>query len=324
MQYLKQAAILGVLLLTTACTQPQPPQPTVDLPATISAAVRDAMPTPTPTPTSTPTPTPNVPATIAASLQATMAAIPPTSTPTPTQTPIPTPTPTPTPTAVPTPTPTPRPTITPRPTPTPTPNTAEIVREATQAVVRIETGMGEGSGFIYKTEPDGTAYVMTNYHVIEQSSVVAVWVNDSRQYQGKILGYDGKRDLAVIEICCGQFKKLSFGHSDRLKVGEDVIAIGYPLNIKASATVTKGIVSAMRYENYRNAFVIQTDAPINPGNSGGPLLSSDGTVVGINTASNDYSADGRPVDGVGWAIAEQSMQRVALELQFALQRLEIQ
>ena len=121
--------------------------------------------------------------------------------------------------------------------------------------------------------------------------------------------------MAVVEICCGQFKALSFGNSDRVKVGEDVIAIGYPLNIRASATVTKGIVSATRYEGYWSAFVIQTDAPINPGNSGGPLLSIDGRVVGINTASNDYSSDGRPVDGVGWAIAEESIQQVALDLQ---------
>ena len=182
-------------------------------------------------------------------------------------------------------------------------------------MVRIELGYGSASGFIFKTDNNGSAYVMTNYHVIEGAWSVTVWVNDSRQYQGKVLGYDGKRDLAVVEICCGQFKALPFGDSGRVKAGEDVIAIGYPLNISASATVTKGIVSATRYEGYWNAFVIQTDTPINPGNSGGPLLSSDGRVIGINTASNDYSADGRPVDGVGWAIAEQSIQHVALDLQ---------
>ena len=182
-------------------------------------------------------------------------------------------------------------------------------------MVRIELGYGSASGFIFKTDNNGSAYVMTNYHVIEGAWSVTVWVNDSRQYQGKVLGYDGKRDLAVVEICCGQFKALPFGDSGRVKAGEDVIAIGYPLNISASATVTKGIVSATRYEGYWNAFVIQTDTPINPGNSGGPLLSSDGRVIGINTASNDYSADGSPVDGVGWAIAEQSIQHVALDLQ---------
>ena len=190
-----------------------------------------------------------------------------------------------------------------------------MVEEATQSVVRIELSNGSASGFIFKTDNNGSAYVMTNYHVIEGAWSVTVWVNDSRQYQGKVLGYDGKRDLAVVEICCGQFKALPFGDSDRVKAGEDVIAIGYPLNISASATVTRGIVSATRYDGFWNAFVIQTDAPINPGNSGGPLLSSDGRVVGINTASNAYSTDGRPVDGVGWAIAEQSIQHVALDLQ---------
>ena len=123
-------------------------------------------------------------------------------------------------------------------------------------------------------------------------------------------GYDAVKDLAVLEICCSRFRSLPFMDATTVKSGSEVIAIGYPLSLFGPATVTRGIVSAIRYDPEQKAWVIQTDAPINPGNSGGPLLSSSGEVVGINTYTLDWSSSGRPVDGVGFAISEQTIRGI--------------
>ena len=128
-----------------------------------------------------------------------------------------------------------------------------------------------------------------------------------------MLGYDAYRDLAVLEICCGSFRPLSLNGSQVIKTGLDVVAIGYPLGISGSATVTRGIVSAYRYDDDYQSWVVQTDAPINPGNSGGPLLLSNGELIGINTfiIREDY---GISIDGLGFAISRQSIRGVLDEL----------
>ena len=311
------------------------PTPTPDLQATVQAMVSAAL------PTNTPTPTPDVAATIAASVSATIAVQPtplprptatatpipsPTPTPPPTPTPHPSATPTPIPTAtpVPTPTPTPVPTATPRPTPTPTPrptatpvptarprptatppaglSLSEMVSRVRPSVVRIDTRDGSGSGVIYEINGQ-TAYIVTNHHVIEGSTQVTITVNDRQRYQGILLGTNSVQDLAVVRICCGSFQALPFGNADNLRAGDEVVAIGYPLGFQGEATITRGIVSALRYNSQYRSDVIQTDAAINPGNSGGPLLSMDGEILGINTFGYELSPDGRPVDLLSFAIS---------------------
>ena len=325
------------------------PIPTTDLEATVQAAVSAALPTPpptatpdinatvaagiaatqaaAPTPTPTPPPTPDIEATVQARMAATIAAMPtPTNTPMPTPTPVPTPTPTatlvptatPTPTPVPTPTPTPVPTATPRPTPTPTPTAipiqspaaalSEMVKRARPAVVRIESVFGSGSGAIFETE-GRTAYIITNHHVVEGSAEVNVTVNDSATYRGTVLGTDAVRDLAVVRICCGSFLALAFGDASGLDPGDEVVAIGYALGLSGQATITRGIVSARRYNsNLFQSDVIQTDAAINPGNSGGPMLSLSGEILGINTFGIEETDTGRPVEGLGFAISGTTVQ----------------
>ena len=311
-------AVLTALTLLTVlagCIQPAPPIATPDIPATVAAAVQDAL------PTATPTPTPDIPATVQAGVQAAIAALPtatPVPTPTPTPTPEPTatptleptatPPPTPTPTATPTPVPTvtPTPTATPLPTPSPTPNLATMVEQVKAGVVRVETYSGNGTGFIFETSAQGNAYVMTNYHVIEGANRVDVLVNDSETYRATVLGYDAYRDLAVLEICCGRFQVLTLKDSSSVKSGSEVIAIGYALSYSGPATVTRGIVSAVRWSSDHQSWVIQTDAPINPGNSGGPLLLATGEVIGINTF-RDVRGDAQ---GLGFAISERSIKEV--------------
>ena len=127
-----------------------------------------------------------------------------------------------------------------------------------------------------------------------------VTVDDSTTYSGTVLGVDTIRDLAVVSICCGGFTALEFGDAAALEAGDEVVNIGYALGIEGVATVTKGIVSALRYDSRHQAYVIQSDAVINPGNSGGPMLSAAGQILGINT----FSMKKRRVEDLlrGWGL----------------------
>ena len=343
MKILPTLVLTLLMLLHLACepeTNSAAPTPTSDLEATVQAAVSAALPTPpptpppdinatvaagiaatqaaAPTPTPAPPPTPDIEATVQARMAATIAALPtPTNTPMPTATPVPTPTPSPTPTPTATPRPTPAPTPTPVPTATPTPTAipfrspaaalSEMVKRARPAVVRIESVFGSGSGAIFETE-GRTAYVITNHHVVEGSAEVNVTVNDSTTYRGTVLGTDAVRDLAVVRICCGSFRSLAFGDASGLDPGDEVVAIGYALGLSGQATITRGIVSARRYDSLRQSDVIQTDAAINPGNSGGPMLSLSGEILGINTFRIDEAESGRIAEGLGFAISEETVR----------------
>jgi len=153
-----------------------------------------------------------------------------------------------------------------------------------------------GSGFII--DADGS--ILTNNHVVENAQKIMVKLADDQDYEAKIIGRDPKTDIAVIKINAkASLTAATFGDSDRLEVGEWVMAIGNPFGL--DSTVTSGIVSAKGrhigqgpYDNF-----IQTDASINPGNSGGPLLNLHGEVVGINTAI--FSRTGGNI-GIGFAI----------------------
>ena len=182
-------------------------------------------------------------------------------------------------------------------------------------MVRIETRSATGSGVIYETEGE-TAYIVTNHHVIEDSKRVAVTVNDSEEYKGDVLGVDSVRDLAVVRICCGSFSSLPFGDSFSLEPGDEVINIGYALGMRGEATISRGIVSAIRYDSDRGGDVIQTDAAINPGNSGGPMLSLNGEILGINT----FKISETDVEGLGFAISAITAQRSIPSLQSEVAR----
>ncbi len=297
------------MTVLAACTS-APPTATPDIPATVEVAM--------------PTPTPDIQAMVDAGVQEALAAMS-TATPTPLPTPPPTPepsataaptptaTPTPTPTATPLPTLTPTPTATPLPTPTPTPSLATIVEQVKAGVVRIDTFYSGGTGFIFDTTDQGGALILTNYHVIADAWAITVLVNDSDTYQATVLGYDEYRDLAVLEICCGDFHALSMSEPSEIKAGTEVMAIGYPLNIEGSSTVTKGIASAYRYSDSYHSWVVQTDASINPGSSGGPLIDSTGTVIGVNTFVIGRK-HGMEAEGLGFAISQQSIDEVLSSL----------
>ena len=180
-----------------------------------------------------------------------------------------------------------------------------MVQQVRPSVVRITAGNSVGTGFIFQLDGDA-AYVMTNHHVIAGYSVPTVRVRDSTDYNGAVIGSDSIRDIAVIRICCGNFKSVPFAEASEVVVGDEIVNIGYALALRGQATVSTGIISAVRYDSHRSTDVIQTDASINPGNSGGPMLTLDGRVLGINT----FKYVGTNVEGVGFALSGPYVQRL--------------
>lgn len=167
---------------------------------------------------------------------------------------------------------------------------------------------GTGSGVIYRKQGD-KAYIVTNHHVIEGAQEIEITFDDGSKTAGDLVGSDMWTDLAVIEIEAKAVKTvIEFGDSDVLKRGETVIAIGNPLGLGFSGSVTVGVVSGkdrsipMDFDNNGAvdwyADVLQTDAAINPGNSGGALINMAGQLIGINSMKISEST----VEGIGLAI----------------------
>ena len=167
---------------------------------------------------------------------------------------------------------------------------AGIASRVLPSVVSIETmsadGGATGSGFVISAN----GYLLTNNHVVADALTIKVLLNDGREFAAKVLGRDESYDLAVLKIEATGLKALQFGDSDKVAVGDSVIAIGSPLGL--SGTVTQGIISAKDRpvtagdSNSSTSFIsaLQTDAAINPGNSGGPLVDATGAVIGVNSA----------------------------------------
>jgi serine protease Do len=156
-----------------------------------------------------------------------------------------------------------------------------VAREVTPAVVSVTTNQGGGSGIIIRA--DGV--VLTNAHVVGESTNVTVSLADGRELRGVVLGRDRSVDVAVVRVQANNLPVASIGDSDRVEVGQLAIAIGNPLGLER--TVTRGVISAVNRDPRGVPIaggLLQTDAAINPGNSGGPLLDSSGRVIGINTA----------------------------------------
>lgn len=172
-----------------------------------------------------------------------------------------------------------------------------------------------GSGVIIDAK---NGYIITNNHVVEDVDEITVRLLNKSEYKASIIGKDPKSDLAVIKIKAKNLSDINLGDSDKLRVGEWVIAVGSPFSANLSHTVTAGIVSAKGRGNIIQGDIyedfIQTDAAINPGNSGGALLNSSGDLIGINTAiySNGYFDKGN--QGVGFAIPSNMVKKVMSDL----------
>ena len=171
---------------------------------------------------------------------------------------------------------------------------------------RVETSLG--SGVIMNEQ----GFILTNHHVIQGADAIQVSLQDGRLARAKLVGSDPDTDVAVLKIDLKKLPVITLGHSDNLRVGDVVLAIGNPFGV--GQTVTMGIVSATgrnklginTFENF-----IQTDAAINPGNSGGALVDAEGNLVGINTAM--FSRSGG-YQGIGFAIPTSLAEDVMKEI----------
>ena len=167
-----------------------------------------------------------------------------------------------------------------------------------------QKSMGLGSGVIVTSD----GYIITNYHVVKEADDIKVTLTDKKEYPGKVIGSDPKTEIAVVKIEAKNLPTVAWGNSDRLQVGEVVLAVGNPFGL--NQTVTMGIVSALGRANVGIADYedfIQTDAAINPGNSGGALVNVRGELVGINTAI--YSTSGG-YQGIGFAIPSNMVKSI--------------
>ncbi|MCH1626756.1 S1C family serine protease [Ferdinandcohnia quinoae] len=180
---------------------------------------------------------------------------------------------------------------------------------------------GTGSGVLYKKGKD-KAFIVTNHHVVEGASNLEVSLSDGSRVKATLLGSDVWTDLAVIEIDAKDVTKVAtFGNSDDVNLGEPVIAIGNPLGLEFSGSVTQGIISGLNRTipidinedgvPDWNADVMQTDAAINPGNSGGALVNIKGEVIGINSMKIAQEA----VEGIGLSIPITSAKPIIEDLE---------
>ena len=177
---------------------------------------------------------------------------------------------------------------------------------------QVEEGQGSGSGSVI----DAEGHILTNYHVIEGAQKLSVSLGGDKNYPATVIGGDPDTDLAVIKVQAPreQLTIVPFGDSDRLVVGQKVLAIGNPFGF--DRTLTTGVISGLqrpiRARNGRPIEgAIQTDASINPGNSGGPLLDSRGRMIGINS---QIISPSRGSAGVGFAIPVSIAKRIVPEL----------
>jgi len=166
---------------------------------------------------------------------------------------------------------------------------------------------GIGTGMIINDR----GFILTNYHVVEGATQIQVALSDGREFPGRVIGTDPKTDLSVIKIDAEtKLPYVTFGDSDKVQVGEWVVAIGQPQGLNES--VTQGIISAMHRQGIMDPNTyqdfLQTDAAINPGNSGGPLINLDGKVIGVTSIIASQSGG---FEGIGFAIPSNTAVHIA-------------
>ena len=191
-------------------------------------------------------------------------------------------------------------------TPAPSPSPRQQAPRGRRAVPQEEpVQRGVGSGFIISAD----GYVLTNAHVVDGADDVYVTLTDKREFKAKVLGADARTDVALLKIDGGNLPRLTMGDSNKIRVGEWVIAIGSPFNLEN--TVTAGIISAKSRDTGDYLALIQSDVAVNPGNSGGPLINMRGEVIGINSQIATLSGG---YNGISFAVPIDEAMRVGEQL----------
>ncbi|MDP7323706.1 MAG: trypsin-like peptidase domain-containing protein, partial [Candidatus Woesearchaeota archaeon] len=176
----------------------------------------------------------------------------------------------------------------------------KIIRDATLSTVSVLTNVGRGSGAIIRSN----GKTVTNAHVIDGASQIAIKTSDNKLYVVEVVGVDNNADIAVLKPVNANntFEIFKFADSDDIQVGERVIALGNPFGL--DFTATQGIVSATNRVARNGLSYVQIDVPINPGNSGGPLINDEGRIIGLN----NFKVGGG--EGLGFAIPSNTIQDV--------------
>jgi S1-C subfamily serine protease len=198
-------------------------------------------------------------------------------------------------------------------------STADIVARVLPGVVNVRTvgfdgDKGEGSGVVI----DRHGVILTNNHVVRGARTLTISFNDGRhmkKVRARVIGTAAERDLAIIRVPFNDLVPVPLGHSSKLRLGDGVLAIGFPLDLGGGPTVTQGIVSGLDRTVHAGGGpslegLLQTDAAINPGNSGGALVDASGKLVGINTVA----ASAGSAENVGFAISIDEARSVIDEI----------
>ncbi len=193
-------------------------------------------------------------------------------------------------------------------------STVGITTSVTTNIYGYETvSAASGSGFLVTAD----GFVLTNYHVVENSRSITVTLYDGSSYQAELVGCDSGNDIAVLKIDAKGLTPVTFGNSDSLVVGQDVLAIGNPLG-ELTFSLTRGIISALNRDVTLSGGLrmrlIQTDCAINSGNSGGALFDLYGHVVGITNAKYSGSVSQASVDNIGFAIPVNSVTEIVEQI----------
>ena len=178
---------------------------------------------------------------------------------------------------------------------------------ARDSIVEISTSRGTGTGWIYRVDGDGKAWILTSEHVVRGDQTVAVRLSGNGGIRsGSLVGVDDIRDVAVLTICCrSSWRALPTASATTVRIGSGVVALGFPDDrVGLDLSVTTGVVSSFGFHDESRAWLIQTDAALNPGSSGGPLLNAQGQVIGVVSARVD-PAQG---ENIGFAIAMRTVE----------------
>ena len=300
---LRSLSLLFFLLLTVGCGSSATPSPTPTPASTptaeptpdIRAVVRRVLAEEFPTPTAIPRPSPAADVISDADLEEITERVLDAIAAMPTPTPSPTPEPTPTPVVT--------------PTPSPTPTLPTVIRKALKSMVRIrDTGANGGfvgTGVVVEIDATtGDFYVVTNQRLVREVTGLEITVIDGGEYAAEIHGSDEERDLALLRVCCEpEAVPVTFGDALTLQAGADVVAMGFSKDAETGATVSRGILSAIRYDPTLDRWIIQTDAPLGLDSSGGPLMTPDGRLIGINI-NNAGDSENAVMGNFGFAISE--------------------
>ena len=313
----KTALVMALLLLaslfTISCSNNEPPD-TPDIEATIAAAIAKSYPTPVSSDSG------SLESEVASRVQATLSAQQQAAEiakdPAPVQLIAPTPRP-----AIvldppesvdinPTPTPTLIATATPPPTPTPTASelTVSMVKNLQPSVVRLKTENRAGSGVIIDTSfYDSSAMIVTTYHVVEGAESVLITTSNNNTYQGQIIGADSKNNLALIHVCCGDFRAVPLDDGKDISLGDKT------LTVPSQGISTDGLeyyeadVVDIRFDFVKDIRMFRLDLPVDPNLSGSPIFTATGSFIGINAVRTDYVETSHDLVGQSFSIASESI-----------------